>query len=83
MSSTASDNTKKTSLHFRLDKVNTALEVLNIPPIPYYKAQDIKTINLKIESIGVEIRKKLGIERSIKTTDEKVLEQFVNEYNDL
>ena len=43
----------------------------------------MKTINLIIESIEVEIRKKLGIEKRNKTTGEKVLEQFVSEYNDL
>ena len=40
-------------------------------------------IDHKIELMGVEIRNKLEVEKSNKTTGEKVMEQFIGEFSDL
>ena len=59
------------------------MEALQISPIPFSKVHDKKIIHKKIEEIGDATRKKLGTEKPDKSNGEKVIQQFVSEYEDL
>ena len=62
--------------------MNAALEAIKIKPIPDDKAEDSITISNKFQEIKSQICKMLKVE-IIQSTGDKVLEQFINEYDQM
>ena len=56
VSSTASDESRQATLLLNLDVVNSALQLLNVMPIPAHNSKNTVYINQKIEELGDSIR---------------------------
>ena len=83
MSSCASEETRQAPFKYRLSKVNEALEILNITEIPENKSEDQEYVNKKIDEIGENIRTKLKMEKSEVSVEDKVLQQFTDQFKHL
>ena len=83
MSSSASEETKKIPLMYNLSIVNKILDDLKISNIPENKVKNSREVNKKISEVGQKIRNLLNMKEPIKTTGEKVMEQFVEGFDQM
>ena len=83
VSSTASDESRQATLLLNLDVVNSALQLLNVMPIPAHNSKNTVYTNQKIEELGDSIREKLGIPKPEQSIGEKILSQFVDKFGQL
>ena len=83
VSSCASEETRQAPLKYRLSKINEALEILNITEIPENKSEDQEYVKKKIDEIGENIRTKLKMEKSEVSVEDKVLQQFTDQFKHL
>ena len=81
ISSSASEATKKSPFLYQLYKVNRVLEELQLPKLTLTMAKNPKYVNLKINELGKAIRLSLGVDEPEMCVGEKVMDQFVSEFD--
>ena len=81
ISSSASEATKKSPFLYQLYKVNRVLEELQVPKLTETTAKNPKYVNLKIDELGKAIRLSLGVNEPEICAGEKVMDQFVSEFD--
>ena len=81
ISSNASDCTLKAPFHHKLQIVNSILELLELTHITEKEAKNPQKVTEKVLEIGDEIYRILKLPAPSTSVGDKVLEQFVNEFD--